>query len=283
MNIRESTVSTRHGALAYSRSGHGPKLVLLPANGHDARDFAAVRASLSSRFETVAFDWPSMGATPALSDPMQSSAAVFAEMLEDAVDALGLSGAVFMGHSVGGFAAARLAARRPAKVRALVLMSAGGFVPVDAAGAVFCRIKGTALATRFGEGAFARWHAKTRNPHVDQMIARIDEARRRPAYAVTVAAVWRSFARPEHDLRAEARSIRCPTLLVWGGLDPVLPVRVAGHAAALAIPQARLSVLPTGHSPFVEAPEAFLAEVDPFLNGLPGELQPTPTRGAAEA
>jgi pimeloyl-ACP methyl ester carboxylesterase len=283
MNSPHFTVSTRHGALAYSRTGHGPRLVFLPANGHDARDFDAIRPSLSRRFETFAFDWPSMGATPALADPAQSSAAFFAEMLEDAVEALDLSGAVFMGHSVGGFAAARLAARRPTKVRAIVLVDAGGFVPIDVAGAVFCRIKGTALATRFGEGAFARWHAKVRNPHVDQMIARIDEARRRPAYAATVAAVWRSFARPEHDLRPEAGSLRCPTLLVWGGLDPVLPARVAGQAAARAIRQARLAVLPTGHTPFVEAPKAFLAELDPFLDGLPQggqQLSATPGRAA---
>jgi pimeloyl-ACP methyl ester carboxylesterase len=256
--------------------GEGPPLVLLPANGHDARDFDAVRGALAARFETFAFDWPGMGASPPLDHPDTARAGLFAEMLEDATDALSLAPTVFIGHSAGGFASARLAARKPDRVRALVLVDAGGFTEPDAISVAFCRLKGTRVAIRLGEGAFARWHAKRRNPHVHAMLARIDAARRGDAYAATVAGVWRSFAEPDHSLGDEARCIQCPTLLVWGGLDPVLPAKVAGAAAARAIQGSRLSVLPTGHSPFVEAPDEFLAEVLPFLEAVTA----VPTRGA---
>jgi pimeloyl-ACP methyl ester carboxylesterase len=268
MTLRHFQVPTRHGPLACSRIGSGPPLVLLPANGHDARDFDAIRAGLVARFETLAFDWPAMGASPPLARPEEASAPLFAEALEDAVAALSFEPSVFVGHSVGGFAAGRLAARRPDRVRALVLVDAGGFDPIGAVGAAFCRLKGTKLAIRLGEGAFARWHAKRRNPHVLAMLERIDAARGGGAYSATVAAVWRSFAEPGHDLRTEATSIRCPTLLVWGALDPVIPARSAGRAVQRAIAGSRLVVLQTGHSPFVEAPEEFLAELVPFLEEI---------------
>lgn len=268
MTTENRTIATRHGRLAYSTRGSGPPLVLLPANGHDAHDFDAVRGALSRTFQTFAFDWPAMGASAPLANPERASAVLFGEMLEDAVDALSLAPAVFVGHSVGGFAAARLALGRPALVRALVLVDSGGFSPLGVTGALFCRLKGHALSTRLAESAFARSHTKRRNVHVHAMLARIDRARHRDDYAKTVAGVWRSFANPEHHLRAKAREIRCPTLLVWGALDPVLPAKRAGEAARLAIPGARLCILGTGHSPFVEDPEAFLAEVQPFLGAI---------------
>lgn len=265
MSTPHLSVSTRHGSLAYTRTGSGPPILFFPANGHDARDFDTVRTALSRRFETLAFDWPAMGASPPLPEPHRATAVLFAEMLEDVLEALPLPPAVLVGHSVGGFSAARFAARSPSRVRALVLVDSGGFVPTNLAEAAFCRLKGTPVATRLGEGLFARWYTKARNEHATEMIARIDRARKRRDYAATVAAVWRSFPSPEHDVRSEATAIRCPTLVVWGRRDPVVSVATGGSTAARIIPGARLVVLETGHTPFAEAPEAFLEEVEPFL------------------
>lgn len=258
-------IATRHGTLHYSVQGRGPQLFLLPANGHDARDFDAVRPALAEHFETLAFDWPAMGSSPPLAPPLRASAPVLADMLEDAVDALARGRVYLMGHSVGGFAAARFAARRPGAVAGLVLVDSGGFLPMGLKERFFCRVKGTAFATRAGEGAFARFHTRERNAHVAAMFARIDAARARPDYAVTVGDVWRSFSGPDHQLAARASSIACPTLLVWGRHDPVLPLDPAGRAAQASIPGARLVTLSCGHSAFVELPSAFLEEVMPFL------------------
>src|SRR5262245_38970199 len=145
-------VRTRHGSLAFTRFGEGPPLVLLPANGHDARDFDAVRFAFSRHFETFAFDWPAMGASEPLASPDGASVFSFAEMLEDTVDALSLLPCVLVGHSVGGFASVRLAARNPSKVRALVLVDSGGFVPAGAFARAACRVKGMPFVTRLSEG-----------------------------------------------------------------------------------------------------------------------------------
>ena len=65
-------------------------------------------------------------------------------------------------------------------------------------------------------------------------------------------------------VRERAAAISQPTLLVWGRDDPVIPVRL-GALAARTLQRAKLVVLPTGHVPFAEDPDAFLLEVEPFL------------------
>jgi pimeloyl-ACP methyl ester carboxylesterase len=226
-------------------------VVMLPANGHDARDFEAVRAALGGE----AWDWPLDGAG--------ASASRWADGVERRARP-----AVFIGHSVGGFAAARLAARRPELVLGLVLVSSGGFqARLGAIGKAFCALKGRPAVTSAVEGVFARHHTKLRNAHVRAMFDRIDEKRRDRRWVETVAAVWRSFVSPDSCVLEPARAIRCPTLVVSGRRDPVIPL-ASGRAARDAIGGARLVEMDTGHSPFVEDPEGFLAEVSPFLAAL---------------
>lgn len=250
--------------LAITTRGFGPRCYLLPANGHDARDFDAIRPVLAERFETIALDWPAMGASPCPPDPGACSARALAEELERVVLERGGEPAVFIGHSLGGYAAARLALRRPERVRALVLVNSGGFFDAGLLGQVFCGLRGHASVIRHSEGAFARFHTKGRNAHTAAMFARIQAARSREAYAATVAAIWRSFASKDFDLRPLGAPT-CPTLLVWGERDPVVPLALAGRGAERAIPGARLVTLATGHTPFAEDPAGFLELVLPFL------------------
>lgn len=81
---------------------------------------------------------------------------------------------------------------------------------------------------------------------------------------VVAAALWRSFAAPEHNLRPYADRITAPCLVVWGSKDTVALMRF-GRATAAAIPGARLEVLPTGHVVFSSDPAGFLAIAAPFL------------------
>lgn len=226
-------------------------LVMLPANGHDARDFQAIAARLGGE----AWDWPLVGAS--------ASAAGWADWLEQRARP-----AVYLGHSVGGFAAARLAARRPELVRAIVLINPGGFqARMSWLDRAFCSWKGRPAVTGAIEGLFARYHTKRRNEHVRSMFERIDERRRQSEWRESVAAVWRSFATPAGSVLYEAHAIRCPTLVVYGRRDPVIRP-AAARAATAAIAGARLVELDAGHCPFVEDPDAFVAAVTPFLREL---------------
>jgi pimeloyl-ACP methyl ester carboxylesterase len=79
------------------------------------------------------------------------------------------------------------------------------------------------------------------------------------------AAVWRSFLEPQHNLLEQARGISAPALVINGRHDPVIPAKTDGRNAARAIPGAKFIVLESGHAPFAEMPEEFLALLQPFL------------------
>jgi pimeloyl-ACP methyl ester carboxylesterase len=81
-------------------------------------------------------------------------------------------------------------------------------------------------------------------------------------------AMWRSFGRPENDVRQLATHIKAPTLLVFGKHDPAIPAGRDGKEAMKCIPSAKMVILPSGHEAFAEVPELFLKEVQPFFSQL---------------
>ncbi len=77
------------------------------------------------------------------------------------------------------------------------------------------------------------------------------------------------------DLRAELAGLAAPVLLVMGRRDNLVPAS-AGEAVAAMLPGARLRVLEgAGHAPFFSHPEVFTGELRAFLDppdpGIPGE------------
>ena len=89
---------------------------------------------------------------------------------------------------------------------------------------------------------------------------------------VLTAALWRSFAAPEHNLRPYADRITAPCLIIWGSKDTVALMRF-GRATVAAIPGSRLEVLPTGHVVFSLDPAGFLAVAEPFLSAARDSVQ----------
>ena len=256
-------VDLSRGALHYTETGQGVPLVLLHANPGDSRDFEAIVLSLAERYRVLALDWPGYGASTLPPAGTTVNAGFFGEVLREFLAALQLPPALFIGNSLGGSAAARLAIESPRLVRGLVLVSPGGFTAHDFLTRAFCRLQGSrwSLSPR----RFAGWYLKRRTPTVLGMLERAATAQASEACLAINRGVWRGFLEPEHDLRQRARAITAPTLLVFGARDPVIAAKKDGRAAAEAIPGARLVVLPSGHAPFAELPEVFLAAVLPFL------------------
>lgn len=260
------TLETSAGTVAYDERGSGRTLVLLPSGAHSRHDFDALREALPAGFRTVALDWPGHGES---GPPAGTASAMsFADAAEALVEAVAPDGAVVVGNSVGGFAAARLAIRRPELVQGLVLVDSGGFAPRTPVVHAFCRAMSKPGFLRRFYPTFARRYMRPRT-EADRraMAAAIATTRKDPGLRV-VCELWRSFASPEHDLRAEAGSIAAPTLVVWGKRDPVIPPRV-GRRLAATIPGAELALLDTGHVPHCSDPEGFAAALAPFAEVRP--------------
>ncbi len=257
------TVETSAGTLAYDERGMGRTVVLLPSGAHSRRDYDELRERLPDRFRSVAIDWPGHGESGPPTG--EASAMACADAAEEAVAALAPEGAVVVGNSVGGFAAGRLAIRRPELVAGLVLVDSGGFAPRTPVVQAFCGLMARPWFLRRFYPTFARRYMRAQT-EADRRAeaAAVATARGEPGLAA-VCGLWHSFASPEHDLRRQAGEIAAPTLVVWGRRDPVIPLRT-GRRIAASIPAAKLVELETGHVPYTGDPDGFAAAVVPFAD-----------------
>jgi pimeloyl-ACP methyl ester carboxylesterase len=262
-----TTIQTRAGRVAYRESGSGPTVLLLHATLHDRHDFDPIVETLARRYRTIAVDWPGHGDSDSVDATMEPGAPLFADVLEDVVDGLGLSRAVLIGNSVGGFAAARLAINRPECVAGLILVNSGGFVPWNPLSRMSCRILGTPAVFRRAAPLFVRGYMKAKTDSDREISGRAIATAKTAEGIRTGTALWRSFAGPEHDLRSRAAELTVPTLIVWGKKDIVIPLR-AGRATHDAIAGSRLEILDTGHVVFSSDPQGFLTIAEPFLQSV---------------
>jgi pimeloyl-ACP methyl ester carboxylesterase len=261
------TIQTRAGRVAYSELGNGPTVLLLHATLHDRHDFAPIVDTLAKCYRTIAVDWPGHGDSDAVDATIEPTAPLFADVLEDIVERLGLTRVVLIGNSVGGFAAARLAINRPECVSGLVLVNAGGFVPWNRLSRAVCGVIGMRAFIRGAAPVFVRGYMKAKTDSDREITKRAIAAAKTPEGIRLMAGLWRSFATPGHDLRSRAAELTAPTLIVWGKKDIAIPLS-AGRATHDAIRGSRLEIFDTGHVVFSSDPDGFLAITEPFLQSV---------------
>ena len=160
-----SFVATRTGRVFYEQRGTGRPVVMLHAALHDHTDFGPVCERLAARYRTIAVDWPDHGRSDCLPPGQRASASLFAGVLADLIVRVELAPAVFIGNSVGGYAAARLALDQPARVAGLVLVNSGGFTRRTAASRLTCRLLGNPQVTRWALPRLVPGYMKAANDH----------------------------------------------------------------------------------------------------------------------
>lgn len=238
-------------------------IILLHANPGDSQDFEAVIPTLAQQYRVLAVDWPGYGQSSLPKQTETVGVLFFYQVLREFLTALALPPAFFIGNSLGGNAAARLAIESPDLVRALVLVAPGGFTSPNFLTRSFCALQGSRFS--LSPYRFASLYLKRRTATTQAMLVRASTTQAAAPQITLNRAIWRSFATSDNDLRSIAHGIKAPTLLLFGKHDPVIPANKDGLVAAAIIPKAKFAVLPCGHASFAEVPELFLAEVQPFL------------------
>jgi lipase len=126
--IERLDVRVAGGSLATFRLGRGPGRGLGPVLAvhgitANSRSWRAVARALDGRAELLAVDLRGRGASSGLPAPYGMEA--YARDLLAVLDGCGIERAVLVGHSLGAYAVARLAADHPERVRAAVLVDGG--------------------------------------------------------------------------------------------------------------------------------------------------------------
>ncbi|HXN37804.1 MAG TPA: alpha/beta hydrolase [Solirubrobacteraceae bacterium] len=224
----------------------------------------------------VSLDLPGFGHSPMPAGPISISG--YARLLDRLLGQLDIDAAAVVGNSMGGFIAAELAIAFPQRVERLVLVSAAGISTYDNRPGMRV-LPAMRRAERVLEASGA-WVASKSDTVVRR--ARLREAAlnvvvRHPGRlpAALAAEQVRGAGKPgflpalqaifEYDFRERLPEIACPTLIVWGDRDRLVPLRDADVFAEL-IPNSRKVVFAdTGHMSMLERPAAFNELLDGFL------------------
>ncbi|MEV7094438.1 4,5:9,10-diseco-3-hydroxy-5,9,17-trioxoandrosta-1(10),2-diene-4-oate hydrolase [Amycolatopsis sp. NPDC051045] len=239
--------------LHYHEAGaeHAETVILLHGGGPGASawsNFGRNLPEFAKHYRTIAVDQPGFGR----SDKPTEHPQYFrhsADAVVGLMDALGIERAHFVGNSLGGGAAVRLALNHGKRAGRLVLMGPGGlsvnvFAP-DPTEGVKNLGKFGAQPSRERMAAFLRIMVHDQALVTDELIDERFAAANTPESLAAMRAMGKSFAQPgtyeEGMLWREAHRLRQRVLLIWGREDRVNPLDGALLALKM-IPRAQLHV-----------------------------------------
>jgi len=248
--------------LHYVERGAGPALLLIPGIPAIASDWAPLAERLSGSRRVIAYDNRGSGASTVTPAPYTC-----AQLAGDAVallDELGIERADLFGMSLGGMIAQELALGWPDRVNRLVL------------GCTHCGLEHAARPEREAGRAFAMetddWAQRMEALAPFAFAAGVDRELLRRFVEKKAADVQdpegyrgQIAAALAHDTYDRLPQIACPTLIVTGDGDRVIP-GASSDVLHERIPGSRLEVVAdAGHLFFLEQPEESLRLLEAFL------------------
>jgi 2-hydroxy-6-oxonona-2,4-dienedioate hydrolase len=243
------------------RAGQGPDVVLLHGTSGHLEAFVRNVPELSKHYTLHALDMLGHGYTDNPGGDLRIPR--YVQHLLDYLDARGIERAHFVGESLGGWVAGRLAADQPDRVNRLVLVAPGGTV---ANPEVMERIAGsTRAAVQSDDRNLTRKRLELlmHDPAnvSDELVDVRHAIYHRPEFVAGIdelLCLQKMEIRTEDLLTAEQMGrIAAPTLIVWGAENPFGSVPEAERMHA-SIPGSALEIFPEcGHWPQHEHAERF--------------------------
>jgi pimeloyl-ACP methyl ester carboxylesterase len=267
-------IDARDVRLAFRRfgtPGATPLVMLQHFRGNLDNWDPALSDALTAEREVIIVDYPGVGSSsgefgPTITDTARRMIA-FAE-------ALGLSEVDLLGFSIGGFTAQDMALIRPALVRSLVLAATG---PKGAPGMHGWR-RDIAEAARMdqstAESLLHIFFAPTETSRalgvefLGRFMAR-SEDRDPPSSIAARDAQYDAIVEwgiPDHGALERLTAIGCPTLIIQGDNDQMIPTKLS-HLMAGLIPDAQIRIYDdAAHAFLFQYPQQVAADVGGFLD-----------------
>lgn len=263
------------GGLRLHFRDEGPRddpepIVLLHGTADSLHTWDAWAEGLRTQRRVIRFDLPAFGLTGPSPDGDYSIAA-YTRWVVQVLDALGVQHCVLVGNSLGGQIAWETAVAQPHRISKLVLVDAAGYpiaahsVPI---GFTLARLPGMRLLM---EHVLPRGviQSSVRNVYGDP--AKVTPELVDRYYELTLrtgnrAALGQRFAQMKPSNTEALKTLRLPTLIIWGAQDKLIPLDNAQQFER-DIAGSKLVVFDDlGHVPQQEDPQRSLEALRTFLN-----------------
>jgi pimeloyl-ACP methyl ester carboxylesterase len=226
------TLPTRQGDTFAVVSGEAgaPPLVLLHGAGSNSASWAGDAAVYSRGHQVAAVD---LIGEPGYSAPTRPAygGPAYAEWLGDVLDGLGFESAVFVGMSLGGWAALKFATTHPERVRALALIAPSGLAPVRTG--FMLRLVALSLLGEWGQARLNRmlFAGAPVAPEVARAMRLIGQNFRSRVEAPPIFGA------------DELRRLTMPVMLIVGEKDGFCEAEASAARLGAAAPQARIEIV----------------------------------------
>ena len=273
--------------VAYDVLGVDKEPVLLAIHGGPGTDHTLFRPYLDPLTRVamvVLLDLPGHGRSAPRQDQDYSLTGM-AESIEDVRAELGVPRVILLGHSYGGFLSLTYALAHPEHLAGMVLVGTAPSFEFRAESLEVARQRGTpaildALDRLWEDrlpdtAAFHRAWREVQPLYFHRLpVAEAQRLADRATYTLETRRQIIPTLR-DYDVRGRLREINIPALVLVGRHDWITSVAQAQELAA-RLPRSRLVIFEkSGHNPFVEEQEAFLATVGSWIEETARQLTAT--------
>ena len=269
---RSRTLEVRGLRLHFLESGRtgAPVLCFLHGGAAHAHWFDKVTPAFADRFHVISLDQRGHGESQWAEPPAYGTQDFTGDLLE-LMDRVGWARMTVIGHSMGGHNAMTFAAWHPERVRALVIIDSRPAIPAERLQFMHARGRRMPRAHPTEEAAVQAFRLLPRETFAEPAfmahLARAGMTRRNGGWG------WR-FDPATHGNRQPVDAwpllprITAPTLIVRGGLSPVLTVEMADRLRA-SVPHSTLVTIPQAyHHLTLDRPAEFTTTLANFLTSL---------------
>lgn len=245
----------------YVEGGSGPTVILLHGLGGSARAWQPNIGPLAEKFHVIALDQIGFGKSdkPFVNYRIRT----YVDFLDQFCKQLKIERPTLVGSSMGGWIAAAFTAAFPDRVEKLVLVDSAGYAPpkdIDPRA-----LYGLNPSTREGMKTLVTKIFYNKLFHTDAAIDASIAARLAAGDGYTINSISESIIRGEDFLDDTVKTIKRPTLIIWGRHDGLVPVS-DGERFNRDIAGSKLVVFDEcAHVPNFEKPADFNAAVIAFL------------------
>lgn len=252
----EKDIEVKGQRLHYDESGpeSGATIVLLHGWGCNHTTVASIRKLLEGKMHVYSFDLPGFGGSPEPSEVWGIEK--YTQFTEDALQALGISKPILLGHSFGGRISILLSSRN--EVSKVILVDAAGVKPRHSLKWYF-KVYSYKTAKKLYPLLLGKKRAQVK---IEQARAKRGSSDYNNATPMMRTILSKCV---NEDLCHVMPYVKAPTLLVWGENDTATPLADAKKMEKL-IPDAGLvSFAGCGHYSFLDNPGGFRAVIKSFL------------------